>query len=67
MSRWRCEFLSGELIFSGLSVYGSTALLLDLGRLFSFLIYIQSVGLLGRGISPSQSRYLHTQNNTNTE
>jgi hypothetical protein len=29
-------------------------------RFFSFLIYIQSVGLLGRGISPSQGRYLHT-------
>jgi hypothetical protein len=32
--------------------------LLDLGRFFSFLIYTQSVGLLGRGISPSQGRYL---------
>jgi hypothetical protein len=27
---------------------------------FSFLILRQSVGLLGRGISPSQDRYLHT-------
>jgi hypothetical protein len=27
--------------------------------LFSFLIYTQLVGLLGRGISPSQGRYLH--------
>jgi hypothetical protein len=33
--------------------------LLDLGCFFSFLIHIQSVGLLGRGISPSQGRYLH--------
>jgi hypothetical protein len=33
---------------------------LDLGRFFSFLIYTQTVGLLGRGISPSQGRYLHT-------
>jgi hypothetical protein len=34
---------------------------LDLGRFFSHLIfYIQSVGLLGRVISPSQGRYLHT-------
>jgi hypothetical protein len=32
----------------------------DLGHLFSFLIYAQSVGLFGRGISPSQGRYLHT-------
>jgi hypothetical protein len=31
----------------------------DLGRFFSFLIYTQSVGLLGQGISPSQGRYLH--------
>jgi hypothetical protein len=35
--------------------------LLDLGRFFSFLIYTQSVGLLGRGINPSQGRYLHTE------
>jgi hypothetical protein len=34
--------------------------LLDLGRLFSFLIFLQSVGLFGWGISPSQGRYLHT-------
>jgi hypothetical protein len=43
-----------------LSVCGSTALV-DLGRFFNFLIYAQSVGLLGRGISPSQDRYLHTE------
>jgi hypothetical protein len=28
---------------------------------FSFLIYTHSVGFLGRGISPSQGRYLHTE------
>jgi hypothetical protein len=28
--------------------------------LFSFLIFTQSVGILRRGISPSQGRYLHT-------
>jgi hypothetical protein len=39
--------------------YGSTALV-GLGRFFSSLIYTQSVGLLGRVLSPSQSRYLHT-------
>jgi hypothetical protein len=33
---------------------------LDLDRFFSFLIYTQSVGLLGRVISRSQGRYLHT-------
>jgi hypothetical protein len=42
-----------------LSIYGSAVLLLDLGRFFSFLIYTQSVELLGRGISPSQGRHLH--------
>jgi hypothetical protein len=37
----------------------------DLGRFFSFLIYTQSIGLPGRGISPLQGRYLHTvQHNT---
>jgi hypothetical protein len=35
--------------------------LVDLGRLLSFLIHTQSVGLLGRGISASQGRYLHTK------
>jgi hypothetical protein len=34
--------------------------LLDLGRSFSSLIYTRSVGLLGRGISPVQGRYLYT-------
>jgi hypothetical protein len=33
----------------------------DLGRVLSSLIYIQSVGILGRRISPSQGRYLHTE------
>jgi hypothetical protein len=43
-----------------LSTYGSIALV-DLGRFFSFLIYTQSVGPLGRGISSSQRRYLHAE------
>jgi hypothetical protein len=43
-----------------LSIYDCTALA-DFGRFFSFLMYTQSVGLLGRGISPSQGRYLHTE------
>jgi hypothetical protein len=34
---------------------------LDLGRFFSFLIYTLLVGLLGRGISQPQGRYLHTE------
>jgi hypothetical protein len=38
-----------------MTIYVSTALV-DLGRFFSFLIYTQSVGLLGRGISPSRGR-----------
>jgi hypothetical protein len=33
--------------------------LFHIGRFLSFLIHPQSVGLLGRGISPSQVRYLH--------
>jgi hypothetical protein len=51
----RCENLKTYL-----SLYDSTALV-DLGRFFSFLIYAQSAGLLGRGISQSQGRYLHTE------
>jgi hypothetical protein len=48
----------------GTSIYGFTALV-DLSRFFSFLTYTQSAGLLGRGISPLQGRYLHTkQHNT---
>jgi hypothetical protein len=43
-----------------LSIYGSTALV-DLGCYFSFLIYSQLVGLLGRGISPSKGCCLHTE------
>jgi hypothetical protein len=39
-----------------------------LGCFFSFLmLYTQSVGPLGRRISPSQGSYLHTGNNTNSE
>jgi hypothetical protein len=48
----------GRLIY--LSIYGSTTLT-DLRRFLSFLIYTQSVQPLGRGISPSQGRYLHTE------
>jgi hypothetical protein len=43
-----------------ISIYGCTGLV-DLGRFLSFFIYTQSVGLLGRGISPSQGRRLHTE------
>jgi hypothetical protein len=34
------------------STNGATALV-DLGRFYSFLIHTQSVGILGRGISPA--------------
>jgi hypothetical protein len=51
------------ILLSAVSIYGSTVLLLDLGRFFSFLIYTHSVGLLGRGIRPSQGSCL-TQNKT---
>jgi hypothetical protein len=45
-------------IYLSIYIYGSTALV-ELGRFFSLLMYTQSVGLLGRGISPSQGRYLY--------
>jgi hypothetical protein len=32
-----------------------------LAAFFSFLIHTQSIVLLGRGISPSQGRYLHIE------
>jgi hypothetical protein len=50
------------LLCCRLSVYASTALLLDLGRISIPWSFTQSVGFLGRGMSPSQGRYLHTQN-----
>jgi hypothetical protein len=43
-----------------LSIYGSIALV-GLGGFFSFLIYTQLVGPLGREISSSQGRCLHTE------
>jgi hypothetical protein len=48
-----------------LSIYGSTALV-DLGCFFSFLIFTQSVVLLGRG-SAGRKAATYAQNNTNTE
>jgi hypothetical protein len=42
------------------SIYGFTSLIY-LGRFLSFLIYTQSIRLLGRGISPWEGRYLHTE------
>jgi hypothetical protein len=53
--RYRC---------SNLSIYLSMSLQPFVGpwTLFQFLdLFTQSVGLLGRGISPSQGRYLHTE------
>jgi hypothetical protein len=47
--------------YSLLFYYGPTALCLDFGRFFSFLIYTKSVGLLELGISPSQGHYLDTE------
>jgi hypothetical protein len=48
-----------------LTIYRSTALV-DLGRFFSFLIYTQSVGLLGRG-SARRKAVAYKQDNTKTE
>jgi hypothetical protein len=42
-------------------IYGSTVLCWTLAAFSAFYSYTQSVGLLGRGISPSQGRYLHTE------
>jgi hypothetical protein len=56
---WLSHFFMG-LTPRYLSIYGSTAVV-DLCRLSSFLIYTQSVGLRGLGISPSQGHYLHTE------
>jgi hypothetical protein len=55
--------LNDFLVLHGffLSIYGSTALV-DFGRLFSFLIYSQSVGFLGWGISPHRKVVTSTQN-----
>jgi hypothetical protein len=43
------------------SIFGPAVLLLDLGRFYRFLILYTVVGLVGRGISPSQGLYLHTE------
>jgi hypothetical protein len=43
-----------------LTLYGSTTLM-ELDHFFSFLSYAQSVEVLGRGISPSEGRYLYTE------
>jgi hypothetical protein len=45
-------------------ICGSTAIV-GLGRFSSFLIYTQSLGLLGRGISHRKAT-TYTENNTNT-
>jgi hypothetical protein len=55
---WKKSALFVSLHLSDLWLYSP---LLDLGRFFSFLIYTQSVGFLGRGCSPSQGRCLHTE------
>jgi hypothetical protein len=54
-----CEDIARSL--SHRSTYGSTALYWALATFFSLLIYPQSIGLLGRVISPSQGRYLDTE------
>jgi hypothetical protein len=54
------SYLPREYCSLSLSVYGYTAL----WTLVAFSVsssYTQSVGLLGRGISPSEGRYLHTE------
>jgi hypothetical protein len=67
---WFSDFLKQLVLSIYLSIYlsicGSTALV-DLGLFFSSLIYTQSVGLLGRGISPSQGQSLPTHRTTQTQ
>jgi hypothetical protein len=46
-----------------LSVYGSTALCWALASFSVSWSFTQSIGLLRRGISPSQGRYMHTGQN----
>jgi hypothetical protein len=64
-----CSYIKRQLIMLGVD-YRCVSLSLWLYSpcgswpLFSFLIYTQSVGLLGRGISPSQGRYLHRTTQT---
>jgi hypothetical protein len=48
-----------------LPTYDCTALV-GLGRFFGFLIYTQSVGLLGLEIIPSQGSYLHIEQHKHT-
>jgi hypothetical protein len=49
----RQVFPKCRLILNGLSIYSSTTLV-DLGRFLTFLMYTQSVRLLGRGIRSLQ-------------
>jgi hypothetical protein len=57
---FRLQCLKSPITYPSIyGIYGSTALV-DLGRFFSFFIYTELVELLGREISPSQGRYLHT-------
>jgi hypothetical protein len=55
----QCKWISINNFTLLLLFSGSTALV-GLGRLFSPLIYTQSIGLLGLVISLSQGHYLHT-------
>jgi hypothetical protein len=59
------EFSFHIYLLSYISVCGSTGVV-DLGRLFSLLIYTQSVGLLGRGDQPV-ARPLPTHRTTQTQ
>jgi hypothetical protein len=49
------------VVVSFASVYCGCTTLVDLDWFFSLLIYRESVGLLGRRISPSQGRCLHKE------
>jgi hypothetical protein len=57
---FKTTILHSEYLETYPSIYCSTVLV-DLGRFFNFLIYSHSIGLLGRGIIPSQGLYLHRE------
>jgi hypothetical protein len=61
-NKWRPMF---SILFYSILLWLYSPLL-GLGRFFSFLIYTQSVGLLGRGISQSQGCYLHAEQHKHT-
>jgi hypothetical protein len=59
-------FLASSSRKAYLSIYDCTTIL-DVGYFFSFLVHTPSVVPLGRGISPSQGRYLNIEQHKQNE